>query len=436
MPTVSSSVKKKDSVTRSLTVSMGPEEVAAERKRAYASLRSKVQLKGFRKGKAPDSLLAQRFGAEIDEDVVRALVEKGCRAALEQQGLDPVVAPRVTSHELDEERGLTFEAQVEVRPEFRLRKYKGLKGVRRTVTVTDQDVSKLLAALRERAATLETEEDRVNVATGDVIRVDLVALVDGMPFEKASGEGVQLEVGAGRFQEDFEKQVVGVTRGIETPILVRFPDDHADPELAGNMVRFNTTVRAIMIKILPALDDDLPSELGVDGCSGLDELKAKLREDLEARAAADADRRFRDLLLEQLVDKHSFDVPSGLVESRIVSRLRSMGLREIPEDKFAELKATLEPAAEKDVRASLLLDAIAGAESIEIAAEELERSVTAQVQAAGEGAEQLRRYYQQAGAREELETAMKRERALELIAEAANRTDEEVAESQVADLSG
>ena len=436
MSTISSSVKKKDSVTRNLSVSVAPEEVAAERKRAYGRIRSKVEIKGFRKGKAPDSVLAERFGDEVDEDVVRALVERACRTALDEQGLEPVVTPRVTSHELDEERGLSFEAQVEIRPEFKLRKYKGLKGVRRVVTVTDEQVAKFLGSLRERAATLETEEGRVNVETGDVVRIDLVALVDGMPVDKASGEGVQLEVGAGQFPEEFDKQIVGVTRGIETPILVRFADDHGDPDLAGQMVRFNTTVRAIMRKVLPSLDDDLPGELGIDDCPSLDELRAKLREELESRSSADADRHFRDTLLEQLVDKHSFDVPGGLVEARIMTRLRSMGLREISRDKFDELKSTLEPAAEKDVRASLLLDAIVGAENIEVEAEELERAVTAQVQAAGEGAEQMRRYFEEPGARTDLEVAMQREKALALVAEQAKRTDEEVSESQVAALSG
>ena len=100
MSTISSSVKKKDSVTRNLSVSVAPEEVAAERKRAYGRIRSKVEIRGFRKGKAPDSVLAERFGPEVDEDVVRALVERACRTALDEQGLEPVVTPRVTSHEI------------------------------------------------------------------------------------------------------------------------------------------------------------------------------------------------------------------------------------------------------------------------------------------------------------------------------------------------
>ena len=436
MSDISATVTKEGPVKRSLRVTVPPERVSNERKRVYANLRRNAQLPGFRKGKVPDSVLAQRYGKQVDADVVRHLVEAACGEALTQNDIEAVVPPRVTSHELSEENGLVFEATVEVRPEFRLRKYKGLKAVRKIMRVEDDHVARYLESLRERVAVLEVEEDRVNVAHGDVVTLDMYGLHEGQPVEEATAEGVQLEVGRGRFPEELEKQLVGVTRGIQTPILVRFPEDHPSEALRGNLVRLNVTVREIKNKVLPPLDDDLPGELGIDDCQSIDELRERVRKDLVERAQVEADRRMRGDLLDALVQAHGFEVPEGLVERRILGRLAELGVSELPREKFDEVRGKFEASCAKDVAAGFILDAVARAESLEVDREQLEQAIALRVRMAGERASGVRDHYSRPAEREDLRHVLLREKALELVAERATRRDEEVDESEVADQPG
>ncbi|RMF22647.1 MAG: trigger factor [Deltaproteobacteria bacterium] len=428
-----STVEEQGPVRRVLTVTVPPERVAGEFDRAYRRLGGRVRVPGFRKGKVPRRVLEMRFGEEVREEVVTELIETTCADAIKAEGLDVVSRPRLIQHELDEQTGLRFEAMVDVRPQFELKPYKGLAADLRVVRVEEEDVDRALAALRERYAMLETEEDRVNVSMGDVVVADLAAFCDGEPLEQATGQGVQIEVGAGRFPEELEKQLVGVTRGIETPILVRFEQDHPDPALAGKLVRFDVTVREIKNKILPALDDEFAAEVGIEGCDTLEALRAKVREDLERRERMEAERRMRNDLLSALVEAHDFEVPETLVDQQLVRMLRDMGVREIPDDKVAEVRAALEPSAVKQVRAGFILDAIAQAEGLEVTEDELRDAIKRQFVAAGSQVDAVRSHYERPGAVAALRQDMLRDKALDRVVELATQRDVEVDRSQVAD---
>ncbi len=428
-----SSVEEQGPVRRVLTVTVPPEHVEREFERAYKRLGGRVRVPGFRKGKVPRRVLEMRFGDEVREEVVTELIEGACADAIKEQGLDVVSRPRLIQHELDEQTGLRFEAMVDIRPHFELKPYKGLAADLRIVRVEEDDVDRAIAALRERYAVLETEEDRVNVAMGDVIVADLAASCDGEPLEQATGEGVQIEVGAGRLPEELEKQLVGVTRGIETPILVRFEQEHPDPDLAGKLVRFDVTVREIKNKILPRLDDEFASEVGIEGCETLEQLRTKVREDLERRERLDAERRMRNELLSSLVEAHGFEVPETLVDQQLVRMLRDMGVKEIPDDKVGEVRAALEPSAIKQVRAGFILDAIAQAEGLDVTEDELREAIKRQLVAAGSQVDAVRSYYQRPGAVATLRQDILRDKALDRVVELATRRDVEVDRSQVAD---
>jgi len=434
MPDFESVVEDQGPVRRALTVTVSPERVAEQFDRAYQRLSSTVRIEGFRKGKVPRRVLEMRFADKVREDVVADLIEATCAEAIEQHGLKIVSSPRLVQKELLEEAGgLRFEALLDVRPEFELKPYKQLEVVRRIARIDDSDVDQALSALRERFAILETEEERVNVASGDVIVADLEASCDGETVERASGEGAQIEVGAGRFPDELEKQLVGVTRGIQTPLLVRLEEDHPDRELAGKLLRFDVTVREIKNKTLPALDDDFAGEVGIEGCETLDVLKAKIREDLEARAVRDAERRLRNELLEKIVDQYAFEVPEVLVDQQLGRMLSDMGVTEVPEEKVGEIRAAFEPGALKQVRAGFILDAIANAEGLEVSDDELKAVVQRQFAAAGSRVEELQNYYRRPGAVASLRSDMLRDKAVDRIIELATQRDEEVDKSQVAD---
>jgi len=429
-------VEQPGPVTRLLRVAVAPEQVRTAFDTALTRVANRAKIDGFRKGKVPRHVVEKRYGEEVRKDVVQDLVERACGEAIRHHGLRPVANPSLVSQELADDGTLRFEARVEVRPEFVLGEYKGLEVERRIARVEDEHVSRALDSLRERMAVLLTEEERVNVQPGDVVQFDMYAFADGRPIDSASGQGIQLEVGSGRFPEEFERGIVGVTRGIQTPIDVRFPDDHRDQELAGKLVRFQVTVREIKNKILPKLDDEFAREVGYDDCDTLEKLREHVRKDLEAGAERDADRRVRNTLLARLVEAHQFEVPPTLVEQQIVDSLHDMGVQSLPPDKVDEVRTALEPGATRQVRAGFILDAIAAAEELKVEQEELESVVNRQMAGAGADAERVRSYYSNPAAVRSLYASMLRDKALTRATELSTRRDVVVDESQVADPGG
>jgi trigger factor len=435
MSDVASTLEDRGSVLKALTVTVPADEVSRAFDETYKRIGRKAQLRGFRKGKVPRKVLEEVYGESAREDVVHDLIRHACAEAVRQQELDVVSDPELLSHDLKESGELVFEALVEVRPQFELGTYAGLEIDRKVVRITESHVDSAIESLRERMAALQTEEDRVNVAQGDIVVFDMSASSRGEPIESASGEGVQLEVGSGRFPEDFEKQLVGVTRSITTPIEVQFPEDQGEPELAGKLVRFDVTVREIKNKILPDLDDAFAAEV-YDDCETVEQLRARVRSTLEERAAHDADHRLRGELIEMLVGRHDFDVPPSIVERQMSATLQDMGITEVPRERVEEIRNALEPGAIKRVRASFVLDAVARAEQLEVAKEELEEEVRRQLVAAGKDADQVRKYYSNASAVAALRGRMLRDKAVERVVELATRRDVEVDESEVAASSG
>ena len=425
-------VKEDGPVKRRVEVRVPASRVSAETEQAYRRLAGRVQLPGFRRGKVPRRVLEDRYAHDVRHDVLRHLIEETCAEVVKEQAIPVVSSPEVSEHSFSDDGTLRYVAVLEVRPTFDLGAYKGLAVARKIERVDEARVDEMIGRLRERMAVLQTEEERVNVGKGDVLDFDMVATCEGRPLEKTSGTGIKIEVGSGRFPKEFEDQLVGVTRGIETPIEVQFPADHADAELAGKRVRFAVTVRAIKNKMLPSVDDEFVKDLGWDDCTTLEQLRNKIRADLEAHAAEEADRRMRGELLGQLVDAHPFDVPESLVNRQIGATLREMGVGEIPEDRVDEIRTKLEPSATKQVRARFILDAVAKAESLDVTSDELEQEVRRQLIAAGAESEKLRQYYSNAGAVVGLRTDMLRDKAMTRLAELATQRDEYVEESHVA----
>jgi trigger factor len=425
-------VKEDGPVKRRLEVHVPAERVSAETEQAYRRLAGRVQLPGFRRGKVPRRVLEDRYSHDVRHDVLRHLVEETCAEVVRDKNLPVVSSPEVSEHTFADDGTIRYVAVLEIRPAFELGTYKGLDVTKKIERIEEAKVDEMIGRLRERMAVLETEDDRVNVQSGDVLEFDMTATCEGRVLEKASGTGIKMEVGAGRFPEEFEKQLVGVTRAIETPIDVSFPADHPDADLAGKSVRFAVTVRAIKNKILPAVDDEFVKDLGWDDCASVEQLRAKIRADLESHASQEADRRMRGELLGRLVDEHPFDVPESLVNRQIGATLRDMGVSEIPEDRVDEIRSKLEPSAVKQVRARFILDAIAKAEALDVSQDELEQEVRRQLMAAGGEADKLRQYYSSAGAVMGLKMDMLRDKAMTRLAELATQRDEYIEESRVA----
>ncbi len=434
MSDIQSTIEEAGPIGRTLKVSVSPEHVRSSFDKAYKKLQGRAHLKGFRKGKAPRQMLEQTYGAEVERDVLSELIEEGCAQTIREHKLDIVTAPRLLKHEYAGEGGLSFEASVDIRPDVNLGQYKGLEVEKVIARVEDSHVDASLEGLRGRMAVLRAEEERTTVENGDVVVFTMYGFDGDVAVPGTSGEGLVLEVGSGRFPEDFEKQLVGVTRGVKTPLTVSFSEEHGDESVRGKTIRFDVTVTEIKVKVLPPLDDSLAAEAGVEGCDTLDALREKIRQDLRARARQDADRRMQNALIGKLVEAHEFEVPQAMLHENIHHYMHEMGA-DHPHDseESKKLHEALAPRARGELRAGFILDAIALAEEVEVTREDMENRIRAHISQAGRRADEVRRHYSQAGAIAELRRNLLREKAAQKVFESASVQEREVDESKVAD---
>ncbi len=434
MSEISSTMEESGPAARTLKISVSPELVRGRFDAAFRKLQARAQLKGFRKGKAPRALLEQAYGEEVQRDVVGELLEEACVESIRQHGLDVVAAPRLIRDEFAEDGSLSVEVGVDIRPDVRLGQYKDLSAEKLVVRVEDHHVDGTLDGLRHRMAVLRVEEERAVVEPGDVVVLDMHGFDGETPVPGTSGEGIVVEVGSGRFPQDFEKQLVGVTRAVRTPITVEFGEDHGDESLRGRAIRFDVTVGEIKTKVLPPADDSLAAEAGLEGVETLEALRERIRQDLRQRSVRDSERRLQDALLARLVDAHEFDLPGALLEETIHGYIHELGIAHgSEEEKSPELHATLESRARRSLKAGFLLDAIAAVENLEVSKEELEGRIRGQIASAGKRSDEVRRHYSKAGAIAELRTSLLREKAARCVFESAVVQEREVEESQVAD---
>jgi len=434
MSEIQSTIEETGPIGRTLKVSVSPEHVRGCFDKAYRKLQGKAHLKGFRKGKAPRPMLEKAYGPEVERDVLSELIEEGCAQTIREHKLDIVTPPRLVKHEYAGEGGLSFEAAVDIRPDVNLGQYKGLVVEKLVTRVDDSHVAAALDALRSRMAVLRVEEDRKTVENGDVIVFTMFGFEGDKAVPGTAGEGLLLEVGSGRFPEDFEKQLVGIERGVRSPITVTFSDEHADESVRGKTIRFEVTVTEVKVKVLPPLDDSLAAEAGVEGVETLDALREKVRQDLRDRAQREADRQVQNALIGKLVEAHEFEVPAALMHDAIHGYMHEMGAEPAHDSEESQkLHEVLAPRARGELRAGFLLDAIALAEDVEVTREDLESRVRAHLASAGRRVEEVRRHYSQAGAIAELRRNLLREKAAQKVLESASVQEREVEESKVAD---
>ncbi len=402
-------------VRKRLQVQVSAAAVQAELDRAFAAIGRGAKLRGFRPGKAPRAVLERLFGDQVRREVLGHLVEESFQQAVASQQLAIVGSPDIEAETLTAGEALRYSATVDVRPVIEIESFDGLTATRPSDAVTDAEVDRVLERLRESAAQLRPIEGRTVVEPGDVVAVDLTSRMEGA--EPVRREGVFLEAGAGSFPQALENQLVGQQRGAHLSIDVPYPADYANPALAGKTVSFAVVLQDLRSKHLPPLDDDFARDHG--RCDSLAELRQRVRADLEREAARRADAAVRGALVEQLLERHPFDVPPGLVDRRVEAMIATLDVR-IPEGQegeamVARLREGLRPRAEREVRAELLLDAIAAKERISVPDADVDHEIATMTARAQEVPERVRSLYERPEARRALAARLMRERALEHV---------------------
>jgi trigger factor len=369
-------------VEKKVTVEVDPERVGKELDRAYAALGRRVKLRGFRAGKAPRKVLERHFRDEVERDVVEKLVTATFGDAVREQSIDAVAPPRVDVAEpgLQPAQPFRFTARVEVKPRLEPRDYRGLEVTRRPVEVGEQMISDELTRIQDGMAQLVPVEGRFDAQEGDYATADHEGTIGGRPFEGGHGEGATVRVGPGELVDGFIPQLAGKRLGETVELDQAFPADYRVEALRGQVAHFVVTLKGLKARQVPALDDDLARDLGLEGIDTLDKLRARIREDLEKRERRRSETELRDALIKAALARNDFEVPPALVERAIdvmiqgaAERFARQGLdiRQMGLD-LPKLRADLREQALLQVRGALLLEAIADQEKIEVTEEDIQ----------------------------------------------------------------
>jgi trigger factor len=281
--------------------------------KSFSKNKSRFNIPGFRKGKAPRSMVERYYGEQVlYDDAINFACSEAYDKAVDENDIHPVSKPEIDIVQIGSGKDMIFTATVTVMPEVELGEYKGLSAKKDDVVITDDDVEAELKRVADRNSKLITIEDRP-IQKGDTVNIDFEGTVDGVAFEGGTSKGYTLEIGSGAFIPGFEDQLVGVALGSETGVNVTFPEDYHSENLKGKAAIFKVKVNEIKFKQLPEIDDDFASD--VSEFETLEEYKADIRKNLADQAQKQADRKFEDDIVKLAVDNAACDIPEVMVNT-------------------------------------------------------------------------------------------------------------------------
>ena len=420
------SVKSCEKVEKSqvaLTIEVGAQEFEAAVEKAYQKMRRKINVPGFRPGKAPRKIIEGMYGAEVFyEEAINIAFPEAYEAAVKEQELQVVGYPAVEVEGQVTKDGFTFKATVPVYPEVTLGQYKGLSAEKEEVKVSASDVDTRLKALADRNTRLVSVDREAK--EGDTAVIDFEGFLDGKPFDGGKGENYSLELGSHTFIPGFEEQVVGMKAGDEKDLHVTFPEDYHQ-DLAGKAVVFKVKVHEVKEKEVPAMDDEFAKD--VSEFDTLKDLKADLKKKITAEREDTAKRAFEDALMEQVAEGITADVPDAMVEAQARQFLDNFKMQLAQQGiKYDEyMKATgmdesklVEDAKEpalKQVRMDLAMAAIIKEENIDATDEEVEAEFQKMADQYGMDLETVKKYLQA----DQVKDQLKSQKAIAVVADSA-----------------
>lgn len=365
-----------------LVIETTAEEFEAGLNTAYNKNKNKISVPGFRKGKAPRKMIEKLYGKEIFfEDAANAIIPDAYAKAAMECELEIVSQPKIDVVQLEAGKDFIFSAEVAVKPEVELGTYKGVEVAKTDISVTDEDVDAEIKKVQEQNSRTVTVEDRA-VKDGDITVIDFEGFVDGVAFEGGKGENYPLTIGSHSFIDNFEEQLVGMNVGDEKEISVTFPEEYHAEALKGKPATFKVAVKELKEKQLPELDDDFAQD--VSDFDTLAEYKEDLKKKLTERKEAEAKSKKETEVIDKIVESSKMDIPQAMIDTQVTrmaedfaQRLQQQGLSIEQYFQYTGLTADailaqMKPEAEKRIKNSLVLEAIAKAENIEVADEEFE----------------------------------------------------------------
>lgn len=378
-------VEKLEKNMAKLTVEVPAEQFDEALKTSYKKNRNRFNIPGFRKGKAPQTVVEKMYGPGVlYEDAVDEVINNTYRDAMKESGLDIVSRPEISVEKIEKGQTFIYTALVAVKPPVTLGEYKGIEVERARPEVTDADIEAELKKVQEQNSRLVSVEDRP-VADGDQVVIDFDGYIDGIPFEGGKAESYDLTIGSHAFIDTFEEQLIGKNIDEEVEVNVSFPENYHASELAGKPAMFKVVVHEIKAKELPELDDEFAGE--VSEFETMDEYKADLRAKLSETKQQQATTENENNVVEKVVSNASMEIPEAMIEEQVnntledyARRMRSQGLTMEQYMQFTgmtmdRLKEEIRPQAEKRIRTRLVLEAVVEAEKLEASEDVVEAEI-------------------------------------------------------------
>ncbi len=379
-------VEKLEKNMAKLTIEVSAEELEKAIEGAYRKNKNKISIPGFRKGKAPRKMIEQMYGKEIFyEDAANALIPDAYDKAVEECAEEIVSNPKINVTQLEAGKPFIFTAEVALKPEVTLGKYKGVKVDKIDTAVTDAEVDAQIDKEREKNARTIDISDRA-VKDGDITVIDFEGFIDGAAFEGGKGTDYPLTIGSGAFIPGFEEALIGAEIGKETDVNVTFPKDYQAAELAGKAAVFKCTVKKIQEKQLPELDEDFVEEVSEESDT-VEQYKEEIRKKLAERKESDAKSAKEDAVVDAIIADAKMDIPDAMIETQqrqmlqeFAQRMQAQG---ISMDQYMQftgsstdmLMEQAKPQALKRIQSRLVLEAVVAAEKMEASEEEFEEEV-------------------------------------------------------------
>lgn len=424
-----STVEKLDGLSRKINVEVPAEKVQQAFDRVYKAIQKKANIKGFRPGKAPLSTIKSLYGDQVKTDVINELVNESYPEALEQNKMDPVGYPQISFDHLHEGEGFKFSAEFEVRPEVQIKKFEGLSVVREQLIIPDDRIASILENIRSgQAETVSVFEDRA-VANGDVAVIDFVGKVNGEPLPNGSATGHELEIGASQFIEGFEEGLIGMKIGQSRNLNLRFPEGYHEASLSGAPVEFEVKLTGIKKKSLPELNDALAAKVG--DFKTLEELKARIRKDIEESEGRRIHEDVKNRVVKTLVETNPIEAPRSLVAQQketliedFKGKLKQQGLSDKDFDEYkTKWDKDFEESATFMVKSTFLLDALAEKLNLRAEPSELDAKIEEYGQQTGIDLARLKEFYDKPERRSRLAFQVTEEKVVNYLVEKAKITE-------------
>ena len=384
-------VEKLEKNMAKLTIEASAEDFEKAIQKVYLKARGRINIPGFRKGKAPRKLIEKMYGTGVFyEDAANDLIPTAYAEALKDCDLEIVSRPEINVTQIESGKPFIFTAEVAVKPEVTLGEYKGVEVEKSNVEVTDEDINKEVDKERENNSRTIDVDDRA-VESGDIIKLDFDGSVDGVPFAGGKAENYPLTNGSGSSIPGFEDQLIGTKIGEDKDVTVTFPEDYHEKSLAGKEAVFKCKVNAITVKELPDADDEFASE--VSEFETLAEYKEDIKKKLTEKKEKEARAKKEAQAVEKAVENATMEIPDAMIDTQVQSmmedfarRMQSQGLSLEQYFQFTGMDAKkmhdqMKPEALKRIQNSLVLEAVAKAENIEISDEKVDEEIAKMAEA-------------------------------------------------------